>query len=111
MSTKLDLILLKGDTFRKTFQLKQSNGDPVDLTGATIASELRKYPNSTILVNLNAAITSPTTGEWLLELSSTETTNIGFTYGSYDVEITFINGEVKKMLHGSITLKEEVTRA
>lgn len=111
MSSKLDLVIQKGETFRKTFQLKQSNGTPVDLTGASIASQLRKFPKSTIVVDLNASIFSPTTGEWQLELTSAETATIGFAYGNYDVEVTFTNGEVVNLVHGSITLREEVTRA
>jgi len=107
---KLDLVINKGDTFIKTFQLKQSNGDPVDLTGSSIASDLRKFPHSTIAVSLNAAIDNPTTGEWSLRLSSVETASVGFTHGNYDVEVTFTNGEVRKLLYGSITFREEVTR-
>lgn len=41
-AAKLDLLIQRGSTYRKAFQLQQPDGAPVNLLGSSIRAKLRK---------------------------------------------------------------------
>ena len=110
MSSKLDLEIRRGDTFYKTFTIKQPDGTPVDITGVSIRAQLRKYVNSTIVVDLTTNILDASAGRWSLGLTPDETANIDFHYGKYDVEFTFVGGKRQTIIFGNILISEDITR-
>jgi hypothetical protein len=108
-TAKLDLLIQRGSTYRKLFQLQQVGGIPVDLLGSDIRAKLRKTFESAVFIDLHAQITDPVNGKCLIELSAAETEEIQFATGVYDVEIIFPNTEVQQVLFGNVLVKKEAT--
>lgn len=107
-AVKIDLLIQKGATFRRVYQLKQSDGTPVNLTNFQIRSYMRHTFDSTAFVDLHASIVDAITGKWKLELSDAETSALTFTTGVYDVEL--VCPEVVPITFGNVLIRPEVTR-
>lgn len=98
-------------------------GDPlvaVDLTGYKLRLMIRKKVDDTVvLVNLtteNGGIiildqsVMETRGWFQLYMSPTDTANLTFQVGVYDLEIIEPGLDVYRIAYGSVTLSKEVTR-
>ena len=97
------------------FTYQQPNGDPVDLSGATAALQVRSYPEDTeavlTLTTENGGITI-TPLEGLLEVHATaeQTTAIDAGFYYYDVEITQVVDIVTRLAQGQVEVNAQVTR-
>jgi len=65
---KLDILIQRGSTYRKVFQLQQTSGAPVDLLGSSIRAKLRKSFESAVTLDLHASIIDPVNGKCSIEL-------------------------------------------
>lgn len=112
---KLDLVIEKGATFRKTLFYKDSNKDAIDLTGYTARMQIRDTAASTAflaeLTTENGGITiTPLLGQLDLFISDTDTSALASDSGVYDCELIDAGGEVIKLVRGTVSIIEEVTR-
>lgn len=107
---KYDLTIYRGDSFQKRFQLRDSEGALQNLTGFSIVSHLRSRATAQGFVSLNASIIVAEEGLWSLSLTPSDSSNIPFASGVYDVEVTYPSGAVKTILFGHVLIKPEVTR-
>lgn len=108
-AAKLDLLIQRGSTYRKAFQLQQRSGVGVDLLGCSIRAKIRKTFESTIELSFHATIFDPANGKCSIELSAAETEQIEFSTGVYDIEIIFPDGSVHQILFGNVLVKKEAT--
>ena len=101
--------ITRGDTLLATgFTLKTT--DPVavvDLTGAQIKIAFKK--NEVLIektIDNGITVADPTTGYFILD------DFIFDYYGKYDydIQITFVNGDVSTMVEGYIDVKKDVSR-
>lgn len=111
----LNLIIYQGATFRKS--LVWSRGEaPVDLTGAEARLQVRKNAKSdAVLLEMttaNGGLNIPATPLGTLEfhLSATATSALTFLEGEYQLEVEEANGDVTRLLVGTITVDPELTR-
>lgn len=112
---KYDLAIYQGKTFTKTLLWQDSEGNPIDFTGAEVRMQIRPFVSSdTIMVSLTEAngrvTTDPENGEIVLTISATDTAALVRTVGSYDLEVEYADGTVDGLLYGNITISREVTR-
>jgi len=104
----------KGDTFDEVpFELKV-NTVAVNLTGAVIKMQLRKFDNtSTAALSLTSAssagitITDATAGKF--KINSQIIDIDAYTY-VYDIQITLSSGVVKTYVSGTFNITNEVTK-
>lgn len=104
----------QGATFTRTITVKDSAGDPVNLTGYTARMHVRKDVDATTtlveLTTSNGGLTiNAANGEITLNISATVTANISKS-GVYDLEIISATGEVTRVIEGHFILKKNVTR-
>jgi len=109
MATKTNLTIDQGATFSSTITITDEDGDIVDLTGYTGASQLRKHYTSSNSTSFSVSITA-NTGEVNLSLSANQTSNLVAGRYVYDVEITNSSNVVSRVLEGIITVTPNVTR-
>ena len=113
---ELDIYIEQGATFRKTLTWKTgSPAMPVDLTGYSARLQVRaKIDDAEPLLSLtteNGGITLGTTdGTIALYLSATDSAAIDWKKGLYDLELTAPNGDVTRLVAGSVEVSFEVTR-
>ena len=104
----------QGTTFSRRLRIKNSEGEPFDLTGYQARMQIRRQlTDSSFYVELsteNGRITlEPEDGVILLYMSDDITRTIPKD-GVYDLEIESEVGEVFRVIEGKVRLKPEVTR-
>jgi hypothetical protein len=113
---KVPLKIDQGATFRKSATWKVGTSYvPVDLTGCTARAHIRSELKSpTVLVTLttaNGGITlGGVAGTIEIYISDEATTLFTWSTGVYDLEVEFPNGEVRRLMYGSVSVSPEVTR-
>lgn len=109
MATKANIIIDQGTTFNTIINLTDNNGDPVDLTGYTGGSEMRKHYTSSNSQNFTVTL-GGANGTVVLSLTSSQTANLSPGRYVYDVEVRSGANVVSRIVEGVITVTPEVTR-
>lgn len=114
---KHDYILEQGSQFFQIVVYKDSDSNPIDLTGYTAAMQVRAYKESdTVILLLNTSngriILGGTNGTITLNISGSVTDDLDFKWGYYDIELYPAGNEDNtiRVLQGRIELNKQVTR-
>lgn len=118
---KVDLIIEKGATFRKTFKWLNSTKQPIDISSYTARMQIRSSTYGSIISSLtteNGGITLEADGSVKLYISDAATSAITYQGNAvYDLELIAPAGlpedpppDVTKFLRGSVSFVEEVTK-
>lgn len=99
-----------GSSYSNTITVTQPNGAPLDLTGYTVASQMRKSYNSSTAFNLNATIYSASEGKVKLLLSPQQSEDISPGRWLYDLEITSPSGVRTRVVEGIATVSAQITK-
>jgi hypothetical protein len=107
-----NLVVNSGADFSQSFTLEGTDtNSSFDLTGYTVASQMRKWAGSTSSTSFTATIESPPTiGQILLRLTATQTTALKAGRYIYDVVITDEFGVKNRVIEGMVIVTEGVTR-
>ena len=119
-----DLYIEQGATFYRECTYKDSTGTPINLTGMTLAAQIRRSysdPNITQTVTctiLNQAIPA-NVGKFTLEISAVDTAAMvanpavdfqnSITNYTWDLELN-TGSTVKRLMQGTVYLSPEVTK-
>ena len=108
MPEKYDLNLYRGDSYGWQFILWQDTEKtvPVNLTDATVASEIRNKPDGLTIVSLTCNVVLPNTVEVLMDPDMYDSLPIR---GVWDLEVTFPDGEVLTPIAGDTIITPDVT--
>ena len=109
MATKANIIIDQGTTFSTIINLTDDNGDPIDLTGYTGDSEMRKHYTSSNSTSFGVSL-GGVDGTVVLTLSANQTSNLIPGRYVYDVEVTSGANVVSRIVEGIVTVTPEVTR-
>jgi hypothetical protein len=122
------LTIEQGSTTDLLLEWKDSNGEPVDLSGYTARMQIRPSVDSSTTylsitntlsndgtgLNLtpeSASVVLPrTSGSIGLFISAASSSNLNFAEGVYDIELQSNGGIVTRLLEGLAKLSKEVTR-
>ena len=111
------LEFVQGDTVNLTINWTDTAGSPVDLTGSTIVSSIKKEYNTAVLLSFtfDASASDLPAGLIVLTLTSTETaglpprTDARITSYVFDVNVTYANGDVATPVYGYLKMQRQVT--
>lgn len=110
MAIYSNLTIDQGSTFKADIDVTDSDGDALNLSGYTVAGQLRKNYSSSTSTDFTASVTSTTNGTIRISLSATQTNGLKAGRYVYDVEITSSTGEVTRVLEGQVEVTPGVTR-
>jgi len=110
MATVYNLAVDQGSDFSTTIQLNTDIGGDRDLSGYSVRGQLRRSYGSTSNVAFSSNISSSSTGEVTIALSSAATANLKYGRYVYDVELYTNTGNVERILEGIVTVYPEVTK-
>lgn len=96
-SATLDLFIDQGDTYYKTFTVKDNSGSIVDLTGLTIESTMLRYFKTGRFYDLMATILVPANGTIALSMTEMATRFLVENRYVYSVRLRDANMAVKIM--------------
>ena len=108
-----NLTIDQGASFKAEIDVKDADGDALDLTGFTGAGQMRKTYASSSATNFTVEFKNPrTTGTLTISLTAAQTNAIKAGRYVYDVEITKTSdSEVTRVVEGQIDVTPGVTRA
>ena len=100
----------QGTTFSRILTL-QENGSAMNLSGYSVASQMRStHDSSTVVATFTASVSNAGNGQITLLMSNSTTSGIEEGMYVYDVEITSGGGLVTRIMQGQVTTTPEVTR-
>lgn len=110
MAATYDITIDQGATFSLGLIFRDALNVAIDLTSATIKSQIRPSAESqTILAELTATKDPLVTGRVVLSLASDKTFALDFDKAVYDVLVT-IGSTKTRYIEGAVTLSKAVTR-
>jgi hypothetical protein len=112
MAIYSNLTIDQGSTFSVEIDVTDSSGDPLNLTGYTVAGQIRKTYSSSTSINFTASVYSAIGGTVKIELSAVTTNAMKAGRYVYDVEITQTSsGDITRIVEGQLEVKPGVTKA
>lgn len=109
MAIKANLVIDQGSTFSATIDVADPAGVAYNLSGYTVAAQMRKNYTSSAAVTFVASHNSGL-GQITLTLLPTVTTTIEPGRYLYDVEITSSTGVITRVVEGIVTVTPGMTR-
>ena len=108
----LNLQIDQGSTFSKLITVYQTDGITLqNLTGYTVASQVRKNYTSTNYTTILATVQTPATnGVIVMSLTAAQTAALKAGRYVYDLQLTAADETVSRTIEGIITIKPEVTK-
>jgi len=110
MATISNLYVDAGSTYSNMITVAASNGQALDLTGYTVASQMRKSYQSSTAYTFNASIFNPIRGKIRLELTDEQSESIPPGRWLYDVEIESPTGQRTRVVEGVVTVNPQITK-
>ena len=105
----LALSIYHGDSYRWQFTLWQDPAKTVaaDLTGVIPKAEIRSAAGGTLITSLDLTVQMPNI--ILAVLSTAKSSSLPKTGGTWDLQLTYPNGDVQTILLGGVTVTMDVT--
>lgn len=110
MATITNLYIDAGADYSIIVTANQSNGDPLNLSGYTVKSQIRKSYASPTSYDFTAAIFAAGSGKIRLSMTAAQTGAIKPGRYLYDVEITSANNDKRRVLEGIIIVTPQITQ-
>ena len=110
MATVSNLFVDAGASYSNIITVAATNGQPLNLTGYNVASQMRKSYQSSTAYNFTASVYDAATGKVRLQLTPTQSEAIPAGRWLYDVEITSPSGSKTRVVEGIVTVNPQITQ-
>lgn len=110
MATISNLYIDQGSDYSDIITVASTNGQPLDLTGYTVAAQMRKSYQSRTSYNFSSSIYDAVNGKVRLQLSAESSNTITPGRYVYDVEITSPTGGKTRVIEGIVVITPQVTQ-
>lgn len=115
MAARVDFTIYQGANFKRAMTWAGKSKQPRNLTGASITLEIlpSSQPANKIAVGTDVekggiVITNPTQGAFEINIPPAVTNTFIFPKAKYNLNITFPNGDVTRLLEGEIKVNRRV---
>ena len=110
MATISNLFVDAGSDYSNIITVSATNGQALNLTGYTVASQMRKSYGSSTVFNFTSSVYEAANGKVRLQLPAETSSSIPAGRWLYDVEITSPSGTKTRVVEGIVTITPEITR-
>jgi len=110
MATVSNLFVDAGADYSTIITVAATNGQPLNLTGYSVASQMRKSYSSSTVYNFTTSLYDAAQGKVRLQLNNAQSSAIPAGRWLYDVEITSPSGTKTRVIEGIVTVTPEITR-
>jgi hypothetical protein len=107
-----NLTIDQGSDYTTELQVEDVSGAPADLSGYTVAAEIRRSTRSNTMYPFTVAIVSGVQGLITLKLPATVSNTMKPGRYSYDVEIKKTSsGDITRVIEGQVEISGGITRS
>jgi hypothetical protein len=110
MAQRSNLYVDAGSTYNTIITVAASNGQALDLTGYSVASQMRKSYQSSTYHAFTASVYDATAGKIRLQLTDEQSGAIPMGRWLYDVEIESPTGARTRVIEGIVTVNPQITQ-
>jgi hypothetical protein len=110
MATISNLFVDSGSDYSNIITVGSTSGQPLNLSGYSVASQMRKSYSSSTAYAFTASIYDAATGRVRLQLSASASSVIPAGRWLYDVEITSPSGAKTRVVEGIVTITPQITQ-
>jgi hypothetical protein len=107
-AAQYDVRMVQGDSFTEPMVLEDGDGDPLDLTGYSFASQLRRTADGPLVVAFSTSVNLGTSTV-TRSLSSSQTAALDGVY-VHDFQWTDPSGKIRTLFAGDFEVVAQVTR-
>jgi len=97
----VNIVIERGTDYQEVFTVNNPDGSPLDLTGHTGVSKIKKHPESISSTSFNVGIVSAA-GQVVVSLANTITSNLSPGRYYYDVIVISSIGKKTKVVDGMV---------
>jgi len=105
-----NLTVDQGSTFSASIDITDTENNLLNLTGYTVAGQIRKTYDSSTAVDFTGSVSNAVLGEVTISLTATQTNALIAGRYVYDVEITSAGGTVTRVIEGQVEVTPGVTQ-
>lgn len=111
MATISNLFIDQGSDYSTIVTVSSVTGQPLNLTGYTVASQMRKSYNSSVFHNFTCTVSDAVAGKIQMTLTALATEAIAPGRWLYDVEITEVaTSKKQRVVEGIVTITPQITK-
>lgn len=110
MAVYSNLTVDQGTDFTASVDVTDTDGDALNLTGFTVAGQVRRSYYSSTAITLTCAVANATSGVITVSLSAAQSDAMKPGRYVYDVEITNSGGVKTRVLEGQLEIMPGVTK-
>jgi hypothetical protein len=110
MATISNLFVDAGSDYSNIITVSSTNGQPLNLSGYTVASQMRKSYSSSTVYAFTASVYDAANGKVRLQLSASNSSAIPAGRWLYDVEITSAAAAKTRVVEGIVTITPQITQ-
>jgi hypothetical protein len=108
MAAKVNIVIDQGTTFNTTYTIHDAVDEPIDFTGYTANSQIRKTFSSSNAYTFDVTLSN--SGLVTLSMGAATTGTIVAGRYVYDVEVESLSGIRSRIVEGIVTVTPQVTR-
>lgn len=106
---KVNLVLEQGVDFQATFTIRNTNQLPLNLTGYTGISSIKKSPSSSVAYPLTVTFTDRLNGQVTISMNSASTSGIQGGRYVYDLVLISPNSYYSRPVEGNVLVTPGVS--
>jgi hypothetical protein len=110
MATISNLFVDSGSDYSNIITVSSTSGQPLNLSGYSVASQMRKSYSSSTAYAFTATVYDAANGKVRLQLSASASSVIPAGRWLYDVEITSPSGTKTRVVEGIVTITPQITQ-
>lgn len=110
MATISNLYVDAGSTYSNIITVTASNGQALNLSGYSVASQMRKSYQSSTAYSFTASVYDAASGKIRLQLTDEQSAAIPAGRWLYDVEIESSVGAKTRVVEGIVTVNPQITQ-
>jgi hypothetical protein len=110
MAVISNLYIDAGSDYSTIITVTGSNGQPINLSGYTVAAEMRKSYQSSLSHPFIPSVSSAINGKIRLQLTAQQSEQMTPGRWLYDVEITSPSGQKTRVVEGIVTINPQITK-
>jgi len=110
MATVANIFIDQGSDYSNIITVTASTGQALDLTGYTVASQMRKSYTSSTAYAFTASLYVAAQGKVRIQLTAGQSEAIPPGRYLYDLEVTSSAGAKKRVVEGIVTVTPQITQ-